>query len=160
MHDAVMYRNFALLFACAAISACAPITQASTPTAPAPSSPSDGIARASLGERVYVDGPYVTPLEVLEDSRCPENVQCIWAGNATVDLQLRSGKANQEAQSVKMCVGDCRTLYPKIGFREADTVRVSVQGTPHTLILTQVNPYPNTTKPTKIEDYTIKLKIQ
>lgn len=96
----------------------------------------------------------------VEDSRCPENVQCVWAGNATVDLQLRSGQANQEAQSVKMCVGDCRTLYPKIGFREADTVRVSVQGTPHTLILTQVNPYPNTTKPTKIEDYTIKLKIQ
>lgn len=96
----------------------------------------------------------------VEDSRCPENVQCIWAGNATVDLQLRSGQANQEAQTVKMCVGDCRTLYPKSGFREADTVQVSVQGTSHTLILTQVSPYPNTTKPTKREDYTIRLKIQ
>lgn len=96
----------------------------------------------------------------VEDSRCPENVQCVWAGNATVDLQLRSGEANQEAQSVKMCLGDCSQLYPKSGFREADTVQVSVQGTPHTLILTQVNPYPNTTKPTKKEDYTIKLKIQ
>ena len=96
----------------------------------------------------------------VEDSRCPENVQCVWAGNATVDVQLRSGEANQEAQSVKMCVGDCSPLYPKSGFREADTVQVSVQGTPHTLILTQVNPYPNTTKPTKKEDYTIKLKIQ
>ena len=96
----------------------------------------------------------------VEDSRCPENVQCVWAGNATVDLQLRSGQANQEPQTVKMCLGDCSPLYPKSGFREADTVQVSVQGTPHTLILTQVSPYPNTTKPTKKEDYTIQLKIQ
>lgn len=96
----------------------------------------------------------------VEDSRCPENVQCVWAGNAIVDLQLRSGQANQEAQTVKMCLGDCSMLYPKSGFREADTIQVSVQGTSHTLILAQVSPYPNTTKPTKKEDYTIRLKIQ
>lgn len=94
------------------------------------------------------------------DSRCPEDVQCVWAGNATVDLQLRSAKATQETQVVKMCVGDCNTLYPKTGFREADTATVSLDVTQHTLILTEVNPYPNTTKPTKKENYTIKLKIQ
>jgi hypothetical protein len=96
MHDAVMYRNFALLFACAAISACAPITQASTPTAPAPSSPSDGIARASLGERVYVDGPYVTPLEVLEDSRCPADVMCVWAGRLRIKAGVDLGSGSTE----------------------------------------------------------------
>ena len=37
--------------------------------------PSDGIARAGLNQRVYVDGPYVTPLAVVEDSRCPVGVQ-------------------------------------------------------------------------------------
>lgn len=96
----------------------------------------------------------------VEDSRCPENVQCVWAGNAIVDLQLRSAKTTQETQVVKMCVGACNTLYPKTGFREADTAQVSLDGTKYTLILTNVSPYPNTTKSVKKEDYTIKLKIQ
>ncbi len=31
-------------------------------------------------------------IEVLEDSRCPPNVNCIWAGNARVKISLKSGK--------------------------------------------------------------------
>jgi hypothetical protein len=96
----------------------------------------------------------------VEDSRCPKDVQCVWAGNAIVDLQLRSEQANQEAQTVKMCLGDCNSLYSKTGFWEADTAQVSLAGTKYTLILTNVSPYPNSTKTAKKEDYTIKLKIQ
>lgn len=106
------------------------------------------------------ENPATLTFAEVEDSRCPENVQCVWAGNAIVDLQLRSEQANQEAQAVKMCLGDCNSLYPKTGFREADTAQVSVAGTQYTLILTNASPYPNSTKTVKKEDYTIKLKIQ
>lgn len=31
-------------------------------------------------------------IEVLEDSRCPPNVTCIWAGNAKVKISVRKGR--------------------------------------------------------------------
>lgn len=34
-------------------------------------------ANARIGEAVYVDGPIIKPIAVLEDSRCPADVDCI-----------------------------------------------------------------------------------
>lgn len=48
--------------------------------------PNDGTIRARLGQTVSVANFELTPLEVIEDSRCPSNVQCIWAGR----LRLRA----------------------------------------------------------------------
>ena len=62
-------------------------------TVPEPSP--DGIARARLGERVYVDGPAVTPLEVLEDSRCPKNVQCFWEGQLRLKVRVHLGARDE-----------------------------------------------------------------
>ena len=62
-------------------------------TTPAP--PADGIARAGLDERVYVDGPYVTPLEVLEDSRCPINARCVWAGRTRLSVRIDLGSRSE-----------------------------------------------------------------
>ncbi len=96
----------------------------------------------------------------VEDSRCPEDVQCIRAGEAIVTLQTSSVSTINESQIIKMCLGDCIMLYPKGGFREADTARFSLDGNKYRLILTEVNPYPNTTKPVKKMDYNIKLKVE
>jgi FlaG/FlaF family flagellin (archaellin) len=30
-------------------------------------------------------------IEVVEDSRCPEDVNCVWAGNAKVKIKVRKG---------------------------------------------------------------------
>lgn len=62
-------------------------------TVPEPSQ--DGIVRAHLGERVYVDGPAVTPLEVLEDSRCPGNVQCFWEGQLRLKVRVHLGARDE-----------------------------------------------------------------
>ncbi|WP_373515313.1 hypothetical protein [Persicitalea sp.] len=96
----------------------------------------------------------------IEDSRCPEDVQCIRAGEAIVTLQTRGAPTVNESQIVKMCLGDCIGLYPKGRFREADTANISLDGTKYRLILTEVNPYPNTTKPVQKKDYNIKLKVE
>ena len=96
----------------------------------------------------------------IEDSRCPEGVQCFRAGEAIVTLQTRAVPTVNETQIVKMCLGDCITVYPKGGFREADTANISLDGTKYRLILTEVNPYPNTTKPAQKKDYNIKLKVE
>ena len=57
--------------------------------------PTDGIAGARLSERVYVDGPAVTPLEVLEDSRCPTGVQCVWAGQLRLKVRVHLGARDE-----------------------------------------------------------------
>ena len=82
-----------------ALAACAGV-----PAAPAGSAePEPALAWAALGERVYVDGPAVTPIEVLEDSRCPAIAQCVWAGQVRIraKIHLGSGETVRELTSGK-----------------------------------------------------------
>ena len=45
-----------------------------------------------LGQTVYVDGPRVRPLKVIEDSRCPMNARCVWAGRIVVRTRVTGGR--------------------------------------------------------------------
>jgi hypothetical protein len=92
----------------------------------------------------------------LADSRCPENVNCVWAGNATVDLLL-SGVTTEGGvnEHVKMCLGQCGQK-----FNEVDTLDKKFAGEDYRLILTAVKPYPKIDSTRKIEDTYILLKIE
>ena len=46
---------------------------------------------AALGQQAKVDGLRVTPLKVLEDSRCPVNARCVWAGRIVVHAAVTGG---------------------------------------------------------------------
>ena len=50
-----------------------------------------GSVELPLKQMAQFDGVSITPLEILEDSRCPVDVQCIWAGTSKVLLQTVSG---------------------------------------------------------------------
>ena len=50
---------------------------------------------AALGELAVLDGIGVRPLEVLEDSRCPASVQCVWAGRVRIRAEV-SGAGSRE----------------------------------------------------------------
>lgn len=55
-----------------ALSACATVPPASAgPT-------------AGFGQVAFTGGPRVRPRLLIEDSRCPNNVQCVWAGRLIV----------------------------------------------------------------------------
>ena len=43
---------------------------------------------AALGEVATVGGLYVRPIAVVEDSRCPAQVQCVWAGRLKVRARM------------------------------------------------------------------------
>jgi hypothetical protein len=45
------------------------------------------LTHARIGETVVIGGYRVTPVSVLEDSRCPARVACVWSGQ--VRLQVR-----------------------------------------------------------------------
>jgi hypothetical protein len=66
----------------AALAGCA------TPGAGRPAAAAPAVATAGLGERVRVGDVRVLPLAVLEDSRCPERVACIWAGRLRLTALL------------------------------------------------------------------------
>ncbi|MDL5365948.1 hypothetical protein QSH18_10060 [Xanthomonas sp. NCPPB 2654] len=56
---------------------------------PVASRPIEGPVR--LGEIAAVDGPRVRPERVIEDSRCPADVQCIHAGRLIVKVTVLGG---------------------------------------------------------------------
>ena len=68
-------------------------TQASVPSAGETAS-----IYARIGETVVLGGSRVTPLVLIEDSRCPQGVQCVWAGRVRISATIStpSAKFNRE----------------------------------------------------------------
>ena len=61
-------------------------------------------ANVAIGQRAYADGPLIQPVAVIEDSRCPVGVACVWAGRVRVKmLWLRP---NGEAQPLEAVLGE------------------------------------------------------
>lgn len=91
-------------------------------------------ARLTVGERAQFDhgGMQVTLLSVSEDSRCPMNAMCVWAGRATVWLSVEVDGVQQ---------GDVKvSLYPgrqSTGPTDADAVFGR-----YVLSLVDLQPYP------------------
>ena len=44
-----------------------------------------------LDQTIILNGVAITPLKVVQDSRCPADVQCIWAGTVELQVSLSSG---------------------------------------------------------------------
>lgn len=52
--------------------------------------------KVSVGETVVLKDVSIKFLEVVEDSRCPEGVNCIWAGRAIVKVAVTSKEKTEE----------------------------------------------------------------
>lgn len=78
-----------------------------TAAAPAKIKPIEGPVR--LSEIAAVDGPKVRPDQVIEDSRCPIDVQCIHAGRLIVRAAVMGGGWSKQIDltlGVPVPVGD------------------------------------------------------
>jgi len=71
-------KTLGLLAPLAALAACATVPPVDT----------SGLSWARMGETVNVGGPTVTPLKLVEDSRCPKDVRCVWAGRVVVSATI------------------------------------------------------------------------
>ncbi|MCA1661917.1 MAG: hypothetical protein LC648_07070 [Novosphingobium sp.] len=69
----------------------APLALGACVTVYPPDEPSEALAYARLGETVSVGAARVTPLALLEDSRCPQGVQCVWAGRVRITARISTG---------------------------------------------------------------------
>lgn len=86
----------------------------------------------ALGQPVTVGSLVTTPLEVVEDSRCPVNARCVWPGRLVVRTRIAGQGWNQTSDLV---LGE---PYPTRG---------------GTLALVSGNPSPEAGTPTPKEAY-------
>lgn len=73
-------KAIATLVAALALSACATTPLAGSPVR------SDGLA--TIGQSTRVGALVVTPQAVIEDSRCPINARCVWAGRLILKSRI------------------------------------------------------------------------
>ncbi len=93
--------------------------QTSSSTTPVPTS---ATVATTIGKSVHALNVDILPLEVTQDSRCPVDVECIWAGTVEVKGTLHSGLGTS---NVVFKLGTSITT-------EAESVTlVSVQPVPH-----------------------------
>lgn len=81
--------------------------------------------------------------EVSEDSRCPADVVCIWAGQVIVVVALREGEHNLGSES--LIVGNAEESAKKIGDYMVEAL--------------VVDPYPVSTGAIAPSDYALTLKV-
>jgi len=51
-----------------------------------------------LNKKVTISGVSITPIELISDSRCPVDVQCVWAGTVDIKVKIESGTSVQESR--------------------------------------------------------------
>jgi len=56
--------------------------------------------KVPLGETVDLGDVSITFEKVVEDSRCPEGVQCVWAGNAKIQVKVSQNDSTSEEMIV------------------------------------------------------------
>jgi hypothetical protein len=58
------------------------------------------VAKITLGETVLFENTTITFKRVIEDSRCPKDVDCIWAGQAKVLIVIETKDTNSEKELI------------------------------------------------------------
>lgn len=85
----------------------------------------------------------LTFARVVEDSRCPVDVVCVWAGNAVVEIGIAAGMGPTVPLQINAL------LDPR--YVDWSGIRVTVL---------ELNPAPRSDTPIKPEDYSVKLRLE
>lgn len=103
----------------------------------------------------YDDGLKVTLLAVRDDSRCPVNARCIWAGDAKIVLLVQAGQ--QPAKKVVLHT----TLKPQVAVIPANILPPGTVGIPKSYVISlgTLSPQPIAGNAILQSDYRLKLRI-
>lgn len=92
--------------------------------------------------RFLRSGLKVRFLKVVEDSRCPEGVDCIWAGNARIQIEVRSGR-----------------LKPTVFELDTNGEKTQIEAGGYAISIKRLDPYPKSDSQIIESRYTAKLAI-
>lgn len=62
-------------------------------------------------------GTKIKLLGVIEDSRCPTDVNCVWAGNAKIKIEIRSGRGRSREFELNSAVAPTVITYAGNDFK-------------------------------------------
>ena len=85
----------------------------------------------------------VKVVAVVEDSRCPKDVDCIQAGNAKVRVSIKNGSDPLKVVDLDLNAGQKSAMYGK-----------------YKIVLTALTPYPATAAPIKRNKYMATLTVE
>ena len=108
------------------------------------------VTKLQFGQSYQLEDLELKFVEVLQDSRCPKNVNCVWAGEVVISIDVfeNGNKINQKKLSIS-AKSYIQNLLGNLFKSEGLTVSVF-----------NVLPYPVSGKKTKLEDYYIQLDIR
>jgi hypothetical protein len=81
---------------------------------------------------------------VLEDSRCPEGVQCVWEGNARIKLIV--SRAGEKTSAIEL---NSSNRFP-----------VEAKYLDYTITLIDMKPYPKAAEQISMQNYTAIVEIR
>lgn len=104
------------------------------------------VVELKYGESLYVDSKNIIVefSKLVMESRCPEDVNCIWEGEGVIELTAKYGLDEKK---------EIHLGTPKIE-------TITIQGIPYQFTLIKLMPYPRTDKNYRPEDYIAYIKIE
>lgn len=103
------------------------------------------VVKAYQGATVPVENMGVKLLRVIEDSRCPQGVQCVWAGSAKVLVQITDATGKNTQKEVVFSGGKVAPLYSKEGVE---------------IVLRGLAPYPKASSKIDPKDYYLLMDVR
>lgn len=100
--------------------------------------------KVPLHQSVDIKGVTIKFMEVLEDSRCPKGVNCIWAGRAIVKVQVTN---NGQTTEKKLIFGEIRPNEEK-NKNLYSSMEFAINGL-------GLNPYPDVNESNKNKEYVL-----
>ncbi|HET8886656.1 MAG TPA: hypothetical protein VFM70_09930 [Salinimicrobium sp.] len=105
------------------------------------------LTKVKIGQSITVENIRLKFVNVISDSRCPEDVTCVWPGEAEVFLELKKdGKTEEERIVVKATAPTVNGIL----VAESETKK---------LFLKALKPYPKTAGKIASGDYCLELIV-
>ncbi|MEW7289265.1 hypothetical protein [Aquimarina sp. 2304DJ70-9] len=108
------------------------------------------IVKLNVGDSADFNSKRIKFIKVIEDSRCPSDVTCIWAGQATASIELYEDGILKEEKEL---VFGAKAINPN------NTKEVLVTKE-KTIYAYTISPYPLSEKPIIQEEYCLELLIK
>ena len=98
-----------------------------------------------IGESAEIRGEdlEITFLEVLEDSRCPKGVQCVWAGRAVCLVRIKTGGSEENVELTQPGVTEPPNSITHLDYN----------------ITFMLLPYPEVPDKIEVDEYRLKLIV-
>lgn len=111
------------------------------------------VANLANGASYNYEDVTIKFLKVVTDSRCPKDVQCVWAGKAEVLVSItKNAKYGSEEEIKTITIPPYANLQNKLNVIFSSEA-FSIKGF-------DLLPYPSTKQKIKAEDYVLKLEVK